>query len=239
MCLHRRHQMRVFPSGRGGMGDSLCAVARCSLFSIPAGLGGEGDGNYRASSLSQVTRFWFVVWLRSKLRRPLLCISLACRGGEEGVAGGVATRPDRSQSLPKRCYGAAVLPRANHAAPSSSVAIFGRTSGPSSTSKTEALCSVRRSSSSLHRQVVRPRRRRSDRRISFVVESLLSSSLAAHLGGNVLRSPATGGGGAQGPDCFLFFCLKVFLAILEGLSSNFGFPGQKMPKDLLVKLYPT
>jgi hypothetical protein len=165
------------------------------------------------------------------LRRPLLCISLAYRGGEERVARGAATRLHRSQSLPKRCYGAAVLPRANHAAPSSSVAIFGRTSGLSSTSKTEALCSVRRSSSSLHLQVVCPCRRRSNRRISFVVGSLLSSSLAAHLGGNVLRSPATGGGGAQGPDCFFKFCL-------EGLSSNSGFPRQKMPEDLLVKLYP-
>jgi hypothetical protein len=72
--------------------------------------------------------------------------------------------------------------------------------------------------------VVRPRRRRSDRRINIVVGSMLSSSLAAHLGGNVSRSPATGGGGAQGPDCFFIFCLRVFLANLEGLSSNSGFP---------------
>ncbi|KAK1629384.1 hypothetical protein QYE76_003699 [Lolium multiflorum] len=187
----------------------------------------------------QVTRSWFVFWLRSELRSPPLCFSLACRGGEEGVAGGAASRAYRSQALPKRCYGVAELPRANHVTPSSSAAIFGRSSDPSSTSTTEAsLCSVRRSSSSLHRQVVRPRRRRSDRRISIVVGSMLSSNLAAHLGGIVSRLPATGGGCTQGPDCFFSFCLRVFLANWKGLSSNSGFPVQKMLEDLLVKLYP-
>jgi hypothetical protein len=65
--------------------------------------------------------------------------------------------------LPARCYYDELkLFRAEHAAFTSDAAIFGRQSGPYSTSKTEALQRIVRRSSTLHlRQVVRPRRRRS------------------------------------------------------------------------------
>jgi hypothetical protein len=94
--------------------------------------------------------------------------------------------------------------------------IFGRRSGPSSTSITEALlCSVRQGLTLLHQQVVRPRRRRSGWRIRSFAGSMLSSNLASNLDGIVSRSPTMGGGGAQGPDRVSNFCLRV-LAVKSG-----------------------
>jgi hypothetical protein len=117
--------------------------------------------------------------------------------------------------------------------------ILGRQSGPSSTSKTEALQrSVRRSSTLLHRQVVLPRRRRSGRRIRCFAGSMLLSSLASYLDGNISRSPTRGGEGAQGPGCFSRFCLRVFFVILEGLSSNSRFLRARDFEGPLCKLYP-
>jgi hypothetical protein len=49
------------------------------------------------------------------LRNHLLCFSLACRGGEEGVAAGVAPHACRSQPLPERCYEAATALESLHA----------------------------------------------------------------------------------------------------------------------------
>jgi hypothetical protein len=107
---------------------------------------------------------------------------------------------------------------------SSGAVIFGRQSDPSSTSKTEALHrTIRRSSTLLHRQVVRPRRRRSGRRIRCFAGRMLLSSSASNLDRIVSRSPARGGGGAQGPNCFSSFCPRVFSVNLEGLSSNSRF----------------
>jgi hypothetical protein len=169
-----------------------------------------------------------------------LRLLLTCHGGKK-KGGGEAIPRHLHRLLPERCYGVSTqeLPRANHVVPYNGTAIFCRTSGPSSTSKMEVpRCSVRRSSSSLHRQVVRPRRRRSGHRIINVAGSMLSSVLASHLDGNVSRSPATGGGDVQGPNCFFSFCLRVFYAILEGLSSNSGLSVQKMLEDLFVNLYP-
>jgi hypothetical protein len=67
---------------------------------------------------------------------------------------------------------------------------------------------------------------------------MLSSISASYLDGSVSRSPANGGGGTQGPDCFFNFCLRVFYVIWEGLSSNLGFSVQEMPEDFPVNLYP-
>jgi hypothetical protein len=41
----------------------------------------------------------------------------------------------------------------------------------------------------------------------------LSSILLRILGGDALRTPAKGGGGTQGPDCFFSFYHRVFLLI--------------------------
>jgi hypothetical protein len=51
-----------------------------------------------------------------------------------------------------------------------------------------------------------PEERPADQKLcrKYVVDNL-----ASHLDDNVSRSPANGGGGVQGPDCFLTFCLRV------------------------------
>jgi hypothetical protein len=134
--------------------------------------------------------------------------------GGKKKGGGEALPGRLHRLLPEGCYGDSVqeLPRANHVVSFSGAAIFGRTSGPTSTSKTEASqCSVRRSSSSLHRQVVHPRRRRSDRRISSIAGSMLSSILASHLDDNVLRSLTTGGGCTQDLIAFIVFVSGCFM----------------------------
>jgi hypothetical protein len=76
LCLQGRHEMRVFPSSHGGMGEFLCTLARCSLASIPVSLGGEREGSYRASSLAQVRISWSVRCNRLELKSPPLCSSL-------------------------------------------------------------------------------------------------------------------------------------------------------------------
>jgi hypothetical protein len=54
--------------------------------------------------------------------------------------------------------------------------------------------------------------------------SVLLGSSAPHLDGNIWRSPAFGGGGAQGPDCFFYFCSRVFfLHILRSFLQILGF----------------
>jgi hypothetical protein len=111
-----------------------------------------------------------------------------------------------------------------HMASSRDAVILGRQGGPSSTSMTEALlCFVRRSSTPLHRQVVRPRRRRGGWWMLSFAGSVLLGISVPNFDGNVLRSPATGGGGTQGPDCVFFFCSRVFLVNSEILSSNYWF----------------
>jgi hypothetical protein len=127
-----------------------------------------------------------------------LHLALPCHGGQERSGGDVLAAHAHRLS-PAGCYGASgqELLRAKHAVSSSGAVIFGRQSDPSSTSKTEALHrTIRRSSTLLHRQVVRPRRRRSGRRIRSFAGSMLLSILASHLDSNVSRSPASGGGGA-------------------------------------------
>jgi hypothetical protein len=68
--------------------------------------------------------------------------------------------------------------------------------------------------------------------------SLMLSILALYLDGNVLRSPAGGGGGAQGPNCFLPFCSRVLSVNFEGLSSNFWFVDARDGKGTHCNLYP-
>jgi hypothetical protein len=144
--------------------------------------------------------------------------------------------------LPSRCYGAPLpgLLRADHTVSSVDDAmIFGRHGGPYSTSRMEALfCIHRWSSTLLHRQVVRPRRRRSGRRLRCIAGSMPPSTLASDLDGHVLRSPARGGGDTQGPDFFLSFGFMVYSASLEALSSNSRFLSARVVKGHLCNLYP-
>jgi hypothetical protein len=204
-----------------------------------AGHGGEEELERGWPVLSLVAGSCSLCWCSSCSNESLRS-SLARHGGER--RGGDPTSWDPAhQRLPAGCYGASSskLVCAEHASLLVGGTIFGRHGGPSATSKTEALLrSVRRSSSTLRRQVVRPRWRRIGRRISSIAGSMLSSISASYLDGSVSRSPAVGGGGAQGPDCFFTFCLGVLFANLEGLTSNTGLSVQEKLEVLFVIMYP-
>jgi hypothetical protein len=97
--------------------------------------------------------------------------------------------------------------------------ILGRHGGPTSTSCVEVLSRVdRRSSALLHRQMVRPWRWRSDRRMRCGIGSVLLSILAPELDVSVLSLPTICGGATLGLDCVLTFLSRVFFAYLEAPS---------------------
>jgi hypothetical protein len=144
-----------------------------------------------------------------------LQLPLPCHGGQER-SGGVALAPHAHWLSPVWCYGASrhELLRAKHAVSPNGAVILGRQGGPSSTSKMEAPQRVvRRSSTLLHRQVVRPRRRRSGRPMRYFTGRMLLSILASYLDGNVSRSPASGGGSTRDLIAFLVFVIGFFLLI--------------------------
>jgi hypothetical protein len=73
--------------------------------------------------------------------------------------------------------------------------------------------------------------------LSFA-ESVPLGISAPYLDENVWRSPAVGGGGTQGPDCFFIFCSRVFLVTFEVISSNsWFFLRASDVKGSLCKLY--
>jgi hypothetical protein len=86
-------------------------------------------------------------------------------------------------------------------------------------------------------QVVRPRWTEGGQRLRLFVGNGAVEHSARILGGNALRMPANGGGDAQGPDCFLTFCPRVFSVILEGLSSNLRFLRARDVKGPLCNFY--
>jgi hypothetical protein len=73
--------------------------------------------------------------------------------------------------------------------------------------------------------------------LSFA-ESVPLGISAPYLDENVWRSPAVGGGGTQGPDCFFIFCSRVFLVTFEVISSNSWFLGASDVKGPLCNMYP-
>ena len=118
-------------------------------------------------------------------------------------------------------------------------AIFGRHGGPSSTSVLEAYLTLCWSSAARRRQVVRPRRPQAGRWQRFIAGgerlSIPLSDLGVH---STLRSPAVGGGDAQGLDCFSSFSSRVFSVRVEALSSNIRFVRASVVKGPLYKMYP-
>jgi hypothetical protein len=118
-------------------------------------------------------------------------------------------------------------------------AIHGRCGGQSSTtSRMEALPSPRCwSSAPCHHQVVRPRwspgvwRRRIGAGIGC------SGTCAPFLDRDILRTPASGGGGYLGLDCFCFFSSRVVFAYFEVLSSNSWFLSTSDVKGPQCNLY--
>lgn len=105
---------RIFLAGLGGEGEIARALENNVVVELLAGRGGEEEHSHGVTSSSASRRF-YLPWIRSVLRNHLLCFSLACRGGEEGVAAGVAPHACRSQPLPERCYEAATALESLHA----------------------------------------------------------------------------------------------------------------------------
>ena len=88
-------------------------------------------------------------------------------------------------------------------------------------------------------QVVRPRRWRAGWRSWFVAGSETPSTPLSDLGVHCAsRSPVTGGGGSQAPDCILSCCVGGVSVSLEPLSSNIRFLARVDVLGLLVNLYP-
>lgn len=114
--------------------------------------------------------------------------------------------------------------------------------GSSSTSDLEAFVgALRRSSTTSSLQVVRPRRRRGDRRCWFLagVEAVASSDPLFYFGVHRLEvAGELGGGDSEAPDCFSFFSARVFFVMLEALSSKSRFLRASVVKGLYANLYP-
>lgn len=228
----------ALPSGHGGEGEGKFCAAQCLATTLLAGHGGEEELG-RARPLLDLDGDPGLLPSCERWSRVPSQYSLACRGGEEGSGCGISVLRLLQRRLPERCYGAALigLLRESHTVSLGAV-ILGRHGGPTSTSRVEVLSRVdRRSSALLHRQVVRPRRWRSDRRMRYGVGSVLSSILAPKLDVSVLSSPAICGGATHGLDCVLTFPDRVFSANLGVPSLNFRFLSVRVVKGLLCNMY--
>jgi hypothetical protein len=116
--------------------------------------------------------------------------------------------------------------------------ILCRQGGISSTSMLEA-CSrhCRGCSNSLRGEVIRsPHRREGPRRMSVVGRGL-PSTWSLLLGGDASRTPANGGDDAQGPDCFLSLCSRVFFVKELVLSVGWAFPRAALLQGRFCNLY--
>lgn len=227
-------------TGRGGEEERRFGAARCSATSFLAGRGGEEERRSCAPLLDLGRKSCYLCRSCFEQRSPRSLPSLACRGGEEGGGGGATSCClDLHRHLPKRCYGAEFvsLLRAEHAASSIDVVIFGRQGGPISTSFVEASLRICLwSSTSLRCQVVRPRQLRSGQGSWFSAGNGCSSSLPLLLGGNALRTPVmwrrhlrTG-----------LHSLLLFQGVVckdEGPYCNFSFLSAIVVKGPLCKLY--
>ena len=122
---------------------------------------------------------------------------LAGHGGEEEGSVGVALFYRYRRVLSQWSY----FDEHNHAIDFGVIAIFSRYGGMNSTSVWEALIwMLGWGSTTLRRQVVRPRCRSSCRLSSSFVGARRSSLLASVLGGDAWRILARCGGDTQGPD---------------------------------------
>jgi hypothetical protein len=118
-------------------------------------------------------------------------------------------------------------------------AIHGRCGGQSSTtSRMEALLRPRCwSSAPCHHQVVRPRWSPGVWRRWIGAGIGCSGICAPFLDGDILRTPASGGGGYPELDCFYFFSSRVVFAYFEVLPSNSWFLSTSDVKGPQCKLY--
>jgi hypothetical protein len=125
-----------------------------------------------------------------------------------------------------------------HAGGYSSVAIFCRHGGASSTSSGEAIFrSGRGCSIPLLHEVIRSPWRRGGPWLQIVAGRGLPSSWPSLLAGDASRTPAIGGDGAQGPICILSFCSRVLFVIETALSAVWAFPRTAMLQGRFYNLY--
>jgi hypothetical protein len=155
------------------------------------------------------------------------------RGG--GVFGGI---PDESvvHRSSEKLPGAIPL-CAQHTVTVFVTVILGQDGGPSSSSMAEALLISCWSSTLLDSQVVRPRPSSGSQGLDLVVGNGRSSLLRSELGGNAWGSPAFGGRGAFGLDCFFHFLVRVFLVKWRAPSSNVWFLRARDVKGSFCNLY--
>jgi hypothetical protein len=151
-----------------------------------------------------------------------LSLPLSCRGGEGRYEGEVLLVLRRLLLRWRRRF---VIDLSIQARGSAASAIFGRYGGQqSTTSRKEALLHPRGwSSASCRHQVVRPRWCPGVRRRRIYAGKGCSGVCAQFLGGDAMRTPASGGRGFQGPDCFSIFSPRVVFAFWQALSLNIGF----------------
>ena len=142
------------------------------------------------------------------------------------------------QTEPRSCCGS-LMTGATHTVDKIAAVTLGRYGGPSSSSMVEDLLALRRSSTSRCHQVVRPRRLRVGRWQRLIAGGETASIPLTDLGASsTLRSPATGGGEAQAPDCFFAICAEGLVVSTEALSSNTRFFRASVGKGPLCKMYP-
>jgi hypothetical protein len=209
LCWHCGVQDEILLlAGRGGEEEKEEILAFLATALLSAGLGGEGErGSGR--TLSAPTRSRFVqlcCWMGSIC---ILLLSLSRHGGA-GRGGEVAAGTIWSRLLPEGCY----LLELNHTRAIWAPVIFCRQGGAITTSNTEAFFeSAAGARCLLFIKWFVP----GDQKVTSGFDSSskmeLSSILLRFLGADALRTPATGGGGTQGPDCCSTFCPRVFSVI--------------------------
>jgi hypothetical protein len=125
-----------------------------------------------------------------------------------------------------------------HAGGNSSVAIFCRHGGTSSTSSGEAIFrSDHGWPSPLLHEVIRSPWRRGGPWLQIVTGRGLPSSWPSLLGGDASRTPMIGGDDAEGPICILSFCSRVLFVIETALSIVWAFPRTAMFQGHFCNLY--
>lgn len=225
--------LQVPLAGRGGGGGNLLFLARFADGSPPAGLGGEGRSGSSSSFLTQGDESMVPGGGGLQCRRYTLLSSLSYRGGKGRRSGGVPVHFGPCCLLPTRCY----IDELNHAGGGLATAIFCRHGGEFSTSDEEALLRIRLwSSTSLRRQVVRPRRLGGGQRSRFLAGNGCSSNLPLFLGGDALRTPAMWRRHLRTGLRFLFLFQGVFCKV-EGPFLNIAVLRASVVKGPFCNMY--
>lgn len=214
LLLLRRSCRAVRSLGHGGFERSTSEGAGWIFAYRLAGLGGEGVRRRCFSALDLA---------RSLARRRGSVKNssegrwlLACRGGEEEASAQLDLLFFNQHRLLHRFF----FIELNHVEDLLASTIFCRHGGSSTTSSSEASIPSCWGSASRFHQVVRPRWSPGVQRRRSYAGFGCSSLCALFLHGDTLRTPASGGGASQGPDCVFISCPRVCIVKCEGLSSK-------------------